>query len=352
MSRRLLVGVLAAVLGILGSAPWVLAQTDPRCEKRPDHPQCVGSTTSTPPGTTTTAPPGPTTSTTAPGAVTIAVVGDVGSWDHSADTLATAIGTDGLFVVGDLSYGGDAPEEEWCDFVKGVVGEDFPVEVLVGNHEAFGGDSGDILAYAECLPDKLGAQGLYGVQYTVDLGPLTFIGIAAKLTVAGVGYSYEPGSEERVWLEGEIDAARGRGDWVMIGVHKLCVTAGGKSCQLGEELSNFLIDGADVIVSGHEHTYQRTHPLTCVVENFFDEACLAADGEDGTIWVINGSGGRNFGVSADDEEAGYFAAMMGNSRWSPWGYGTSHFTITDDAIVGTYVCGGTCEYTDTFTMTR
>ncbi len=352
MKRAVLTISFVFVLTGLVFIPWVLAQTDPRCEKRPEHPACSGTTTTTAGTTTTTG----TTTTVAPpnpgGEVTIAMVGDVGSWDHSADTLATAIGTDGLFVIGDLSYGGSAPEQEWCDFVRGVVGEDLPVEVLVGNHEDQWGDSGDILVYAECLPDKLGAVGLYGVQYYVDLGPATFIGIAAKLNVAGVGYGYDPGTEERSWLESEIAAAKARGDWVIVGVHKLCITAGGKSCQLGEELSNYLIANADVIVSGHEHTYLRTHPLTCVVENFFDENCLAETGERGAIWVINGSGGRNFGVSADDEEAGYFAAMMGNSRWSPWGYGTSRFTISDTVIEGTYVCGGDCEYTDSFTITR
>ena len=283
--------------------------------------------------------------------MTIAAVGDVGSWDQSADTLGTVLDTDALFVVGDLSYGGTDPEEDWCDFVKGIVGVDFPVEVLVGNHEADSGDSGDILAHAECLPDKLGATGLYGVQYSVDLGPITFIGIAAQMTVEGVSYSYEPASVEREWLEAEIATAQEQGDWVMVGAHKLCVSTGVKSCQLGEELSNYLIENANVIVSGHEHSYQRTHPLTCVVENSFDETCLAND-DTGTIWVINGSGGRNVALSADDEEAGYFAALMGNNRRTEWGYGTSQFTITDTEIVGTYVCGGDCTYTDSFTITR
>jgi hypothetical protein len=192
---------------------------------------------------------------------------------------------------------------------------------------------------------------LYGVQYSVDLGPITFIGIAAKMTVEGVSYSYEPASVGREWLEAEIATARAQGDWVMVGAHKLCISAGVKSCELGEELSNYLIESADVIVSGHEHSYERTYPLKCVVADSFDETCLAPD-DTGTIWVINGSGGRNVTLKADDEEAGYFAALMGNNRRTEWGYGTSQFTVTGTEIVGTYVCGGDCTYTDSFTITR
>ena len=293
--------------------------------------------------------PPPTTTTIPPDAVVIAAVGDVGSWDQSQETLETLDGTDVLFVTGDLSYGGDDPEEVWCDWVKGIVGDDYPVEVIGGNHETGSGDSGFIRNHAACLPDKLGAVGDYGVQYYVDLGPITVIAISPDLKIDGYQYDYEVGSDEREWLETEVFAAQVRGDWVMIAMHKLCITAGGKSCQIGEELSNWMIANADVLLSGHEHTYLRTHPLLCVVADDFDESCV---GETGAIWVINGSGGRNWKVSALDAEWEYFAAAMGNGRFAEWGYGTSQFIVTDDMIIGSYVCGGDCTYTDSYTITR
>jgi hypothetical protein len=60
-------------------------------------------------------------------------------------------------------------EQEFCDMVKAKLGQDFPYQLLTGNHESDKKD-GDIAKFVECLPNKLpGLKGDYGTQWYLDV---------------------------------------------------------------------------------------------------------------------------------------------------------------------------------------
>lgn len=141
--------------------------------------------------------------------------------------------------------------------------------------------------------------GAYGVNYTSDLGPATFIAISLDLEVGRVAYDYAPGSSELAWLQSQISSARGEGDWIIVGMHKNCISVGQKPCEIGEEFMRFVVDErVDLVRQGHEHAYGRTHSLATVVDN--ESGRIANSGGDGhfergrgTVIVIAGTAGRS-----------------------------------------------------------
>ena len=69
------------------------------------------------------------------------------------------------------------------------------------------------------------------------------------LTIDGVHYDYRPGSPERLWLEGVVTDARARHLWVVIVQHKPCLSSAEKSCDPGEELTDW--QAANVAAAAH-----------------------------------------------------------------------------------------------------
>jgi hypothetical protein len=266
------------------------------------------------------------------------------SGDFSASPATSAVlsdiaasGSDLHLAVGDLSYGKTGEEDRWCDFVTARVGDAFPFQLLAGNHES-DGENGHIDTFAECLPNRLpGLEGEYGRQYFVDVpqdDPL----MRLILISPGVPFDdgvdkYGEGSEEYDWTATAIDEARdARIPWVVVGMHMPCLSVGRYGCGAGADVMNLLVEKrVDLVVSGHEHTYQRTHPLTtregCVRirPDRFDGDCIAdansewAQGE-GTVFVTAGTGGVELrDINRFDSEWGYMAAAAGFNESPTWG---------------------------------
>jgi hypothetical protein len=257
--------------------------------------------------------------------------GDFGAGGDAAATLS-AIGRAGAafhLALGDLSYGQLAPEAAWCDFVKQRVGATFPFELVAGNHDEDGSGQGRIRNFAACLPHRLGPLvGTYGKEYYFDHNGLArFILISPDLVLDGEAYAYTKGSARSAWLAGAIDGARAAGlSWVVVGMHKTCVTIGEKSCEIGTDLLDLLVvKRVDLVLQAHDHTYQRSKQLAhgpacaAVPVSAYTAACVADDGaagtyaqDAGTVLVVAGTGGRPlYSVHPGDAQAGYFAAWMG-----------------------------------------
>lgn len=290
--------------------------------------------------------------------MTITMTGDLGGNSDSTATLNTvaSIGPAAHFVAGDLSYDEITPESAWCEYVRGIVGPTLPFEVIAGNHEEDSKVDGFIRNFTACMPDKLGAVGDYGVQYYADVGGLVrMIGISPDLSVDGRHYSYDQGSSERAWLEARVADAKTAGLWVVVAQHKVCISAGGKSCEVGEELTDWMAANVDLVLMGHDHTYQRTHQLSCVDVNRVTPSCIEdTDGDhqrgNGAVFVISGLGGRDSAVDRSDSEVGYFAALMGEGD-PGFGHGLVRLDISGSALTARFV-GSDTNWTDSFTIRR
>ncbi|MCL4251177.1 MAG: DNRLRE domain-containing protein [Anaerolineae bacterium] len=299
--------------------------------------------------------------------------GDHGA-PNEADTRSSlqAIANSGAvfhLALGDLSYSDSGPEptdgvtpSPWCSGtdpnrnIRLTIGETFPFQLIVGNHEDDDFVDGFINNFAVCLPDRMNSTGVYAAEYYSDYpqpNPYArFIMIGAGNDVNGVKYDYEPGNAHYAWLEATIDAARGSNiPWVIVGMHKNCLTIGNKSCEIGEALMDLLIaKRVDLVLQGHDHDYQRSKQLICANAGVFDASCVADDGADnvysrgaGTLFLINGAfGGSGFtSIDCNDSERNYFASAMGGNG-SVWrdgscstrrvGRGITVYTVSPDRI--------------------
>ena len=304
-----------------------------------------------------------------PGTFTFGAAGDLGANSANASLTALDHSSVAFFLsIGDLSYGQTATEQEWCDYVKQrlpTLGPSFPFELVSGSHEYQGGPNGYIMNFAACMPDRLGATGLYGVQYYFDYpaaSPLMrVIMISPNLHIENVDYNFTVGSPEYKWLISAIDGARNAGvPWIAVGMHKVCLSTGVKPCEIGTDLMNLLVSKhVDLVLQGHDHNYQRGKQLAlngsscpAVPAGSFDADCVADDGSEnayvkgmGTVFLISGSFGMCcYNVDPADLEAGYFARIADTTR------GFTKFTVGPGHITAQFVKSLGGDLNDSFSI--
>ncbi len=240
-----------------------------------------------------------------------------------------ADGSDAHLALGDMSYSTTGQEDAWCSFVKARVGDKFPFELISGNHES-NGLNGNINDFSACMPNQLpGLVGTYGRQYYVDVpqvNPLVrYIMISPNLQFPDGTWSYGAGSARYQWTANAIDSARSAAiPWVVVGMHKPCLSLGEYSCDIGSDLVNLLVGKrVDLVLTGHEHLYQRTKQLSLsgacptLTVGTYNQSCVADGDNDlakgaGTVFATIGTGGIALrDVNLSDPESGYFAASSG-----------------------------------------
>lgn len=289
----------------------------------------------------------------------------------AADAVLSAMGRSNanvLLAVGDLSYGPTGQEQRWCDFVTSRVGSGTPFELLTGNHESMG-QNGWIDRFASCLPNQLpGAVGVYGREYYVDVpqgAPLVrFVMISPGLPFPTGGSNYAAGSPAYRWTAAAIDSARAANiPWVVVGMHKPCLSLGRYGCDSGTDLFTLLLEKrVDLVLAGHDHSYQRTQQLAtgpgCPVltPGRFDASCIAGTGPDltagaGTVFAVVGTGGNTlYDVNPADAEAGYFAAAAGANSNPTWGF--LDVSVTATTLQADFRRAGGGTFSDSFRLTR
>jgi PKD repeat protein len=278
------------------------------------------------------------------------------------DTVA-AIGPDLALALGDLSYAATGTEQGWCDLVTQSVGGGFPFELIAGNHES-DGLNGNINDFSACLPNQVpGLIGTYGRQWYVDVpaqNPLVrFVMISPALTFPDGTYQYTAGSPRYAWTAAAIDGARSASiPWVVVGMHKPCLSVGEYGCDPGTDLIDMLVSKkVDLVLTGHEHLYQRTAQLALgpgcpgLTPGTFTAACVADSDSSlvhgaGTVFATVGTGGQTQRpVHPEDPEAPYFVATSGLDT-ATWGLLDVQATATTLSAAFVPTSGGT--FTDAF----
>lgn len=302
-----------------------------------------------------------------------AIVRFTAAGDFSSSTAAQTVlsqihtpGNDLTIALGDLSYGVTGTEQSWCDLVTSHVGPGYPFELIAGNHES-NGQNGHINDFSACLPNQLpGAVGTYGRQYYVDFpaaAPLVrYILISPGIQFPDGLWSYDAGTSRHAWVAATIDAARTAGiPWVVVGMHKPCLSVGEYGCDPGADIMNLLVaKRVDLVLSGHEHHYARTHQLatgpTCpnLVPTVFTSACVVdSDGTmskgAGTVFGTVGTGGVGLrSIYTDDTEFPYFAATSGSYREPAHGF--LQVSVTDETLEGHFTAVSGSTFSDAFSI--
>lgn len=370
--RWIIAGSAAAV--IAGAAVVYGVQLSARDEPPPPPGATAPPDATAPPEGTASPPeepesPGATAPAPSADSVHFTAAGDYGLDEGFEDVLRLIADAepDLHLALGDLSYE-DGTEERWCGMVTDALGEDFPFQLIAGNHES-NGEDGDIENFADCLPNRLpGLSGDYGEQWYADVpedDPLVrFVMISPGIDFGNGNRDYSEGSDRYDWTAEAIDDARDEGiPWVVAGMHTPCLSIGRYDCEAGAELTNMLLDKkVDLVLHGHEHLYQRTHQLATgfgcseVVPDRLARGCIAdtdsaLEKGAGTVFATNGLGGRPpRGISRNDAEAGYFASWSGQNS-NPT-HGILDITVTADRLEARFVPVRPRAFTDSFTISE
>ncbi|HEV2120421.1 MAG TPA: hypothetical protein VGS11_10010 [Candidatus Bathyarchaeia archaeon] len=352
---------------------------------------------------------------------TFSVGGDHGASLTAGDTAASlsrlaASGSDFYLAIGDLSYDGAIDGTNWCSQFKGSYNN---VEVLAGNHDT-GEENSTAQAtrsyerYVNGCPYTLTPSPLscgpvllncYGKEYYFDypavnpiarfimISPVVYnvTGVCTPLTTIRCNASwpgttctdtfgcwgYNFGDPHYSWVSSTIDSARASSTikWILVGMHKVCISAGDQTCNIGPDLLNLMISKkVDLILEGHDHSYQRSKQLafntsTCTkitTSNSYatyNPNCIVNDGSAGvytpgagTVVVIQGTFGAPFntvndtslgGCSPCAAEAPYFTKLMGTNTPGN-GHGFMQYTVSASRIDAKSSFSGS--FQDSFTI--
>jgi hypothetical protein len=304
--------------------------------------------------------PGPSAA-APPGSFSFGVAGDFAYGSASQSTMAVAggAGLDFFLVTGDTTYG-QTNESNWCNAFHAQVPK---VILTAGNHDTGENSGADLDTIMAACPYNLTEPmtGNYGREYYFDYpasGPL------ARFILTGCGNVFNPangstwacssGDAHYNFVSDAIDAARtAQIPWVIVGMHKVCITTATKLCEIGTDFFNLLLDkNVDLILQAHDHQYQRSKQLTCATPNMYRPECVADDGVDGyymkgsgSVVVIQGTGGASrYGLNPSDSEAGYFAASFDDT------YGFVKYTLNATEVSVRFLRSAAGASTDSFTI--
>lgn len=163
------------------------------------------------------------------------------------------------------------------------------------------------------------------------------------------------------WSADAIDGARAAAiPWVVAGMHTPCLSIGVYNCASGPDIANLLLSKkVDLVLSGHEHFYQRTKQLSTgtgcpgITGDSYNALCVKDRDNSlvkgaGTIFATVGTGGVPLrSLNPADTETPYFAAYSGLNTNPSHGLIELHFTAT--SLTGQFVATQGI-FTDSFSI--
>lgn len=315
------------------------------------------SVTSSP---TVTVTPTPTpTPTQTPGVTKIAFTADTGLATTGKAVLDKigASNPNAAVLVGDFAYVPNA-EQQFCDQVNSrIPGK---VAIVAGNHEEIPNPDGTMEKYEACMPDEVGAvpyaTSKYGRDYYFDIGNVRVILISPDIPLTTGTKTYVYGTPEREWLKKVAREGRAANKWVVLGYHHPCFSIGLHGClDTVPSVSELAIGlGVDVVVTGHDHNYQRTHqirgtkasPVVIDTDNAYKRQ---TEFTKGTTFVVVGNGGHNPRTITQTRPA-WMKVVNGTNSPGGMVFGYGELTATATSLSWRHVsASGTL--VDSFTVT-
>lgn len=239
--------------------------------------------------------------------IKVAFVGDQGVGENAEAVLSLVAneGTNLLMIQGDLGYS-DNTANIWDANLSTILGSDFPVLTVVGNHENF-----EWPIYQRLIEQRIGrAEGLScsgntGVKAKCSYGNIEVVQVAPGINeVAGV-------SPDDGYAEFIRDSLSGSGDrWRICSWHKPhhMMQTGSKNGPPDWAVYDACLDSGAMVALAHEHAYSRTYLLSDfenqTVVHRSDEMSLQP-GQ--SFAFVSGLGGREVRGQARGGE--YFASI-------------------------------------------
>ena len=238
-----------------------------------------------------TAPPAGT------GFVRCAVVGDSGTGDGTQIAVAGVMSRmdPHIFIhTGDLDYLGDVDKSVFGPF-RDLLSR-APFFPCMGNHDFFLPWRG--LFPMEFPPEAENKDDGHFLSY--DWGPAHFV-------ILDTETGFFPNTVQMRWFEADLAAARQRkAPWIIVYFHQPLFTVGAYSAGFEPQFRQAVFlpiaqqYGVDLVLNGHDHNYQRSHPVQFVgladglplveVHDAWQSPSFRSPGH--LINVVTGGGGR------------------------------------------------------------
>ncbi|MDI3315144.1 MAG: metallophosphoesterase family protein [Mycobacterium sp.] len=220
-------------------------------------------------------------------------------------------------VNGDLCYANLAHDRvrAWSDWFENNTrsARYRPWMPAVGNHEnELGNGPIGYAAYQTyfALPDSGSGREFQGLWYSFTAGSVRVISLSNDDVCYQDGGNFYvhgySGGEQKRWLDAELAAARRDPgiDWVVVCMHQTAISTADRTngADLGirrEWLPLFDRYRVDLVVCGHEHHYERAHPLRGTLDTDTRTPIPVAtagdviDSTKGTVHVVIGGGGTS-----------------------------------------------------------
>ena len=199
-------------------------------------------------------------------------------------------GTDLLLIQGDLGYEDNAADT-WIENINSILGDDFPVLLVVGNHENF-----EWPAYLQWQKDRLArtpevrCEGDIGVKSYCTYKDLGVVLVSPNI-IEVEGINGDDNYEQYITDSFNTDDST----WRICSWHKNMrdMQVGGKGDATGWGVYQSCLAQGAIVVNGHEHSYSRTH----LMSDFENLQVIHTNsnmniGPDSSIAIVSGLGGR------------------------------------------------------------
>lgn len=241
-------------------------------------------------------------------AVRFVALGDMGVTREAgaAVTAIEGVAPDLVLHVGDVSYAGGDPNtwKAWFDLVEPVAAS-VPWVPALGNHE------GDVLGTAtdEAAVVDPAEQAVFRQRFpqpaatfwhSYDLGGVHFVALDtfSQLTMP---------PDEAAWLAADLAAAK-EAAWIVAYFHEppySSNTAHGSSPRAYDAFAAILEEGGvDLVLTGHDHSYERTHLVRGGEVVSRDNVTWKGNG---TRYVVTGGGGAGLYTTFVDPQPAWSA---------------------------------------------
>jgi calcineurin-like phosphoesterase family protein len=238
---------------------------------------------------------------------TFAAVGDWSCNEEAVTTASNILARDPDIILGLGDYSYQDNMKCWKDIVEGI--DPQKLKIAFGNHEF------ESQSLAKQYMDYTNLDQQY---YSFNHDNVHFISMSTEAP-------YEEGSKQFKFVHDDLIKTKGDSsiDWIIVYFHQAMYTAESKheGLESFRDIYHSLFEefGVDLVLQGHLHNYQRTHPLlynddnpanpTIIQAAVLDEETaenLYVDSQ-GTIFAIVGTGGKDFHQLADQS---YFNAKQ------------------------------------------
>lgn len=298
-----------------------------------------------------------------PGTFTFSAFGDEGTTGKSKEVIALVAGQRPALhlVAGDLCYAYSAGTglstgkfkpavwDRWLKIIEPVASE-IPWMTAVGNHEmepGFGpqGYNGYLNRFTLPRNGATGCPSTYHFQY----GTVAFIQVDSNDVSYEIPHNlgYSHGAQDP-WLESVLASYRAPGsgvDFIVVTMHHCAystATAHGSEGGVRDHWTK-LFDrySVDLVISGHNHSYERSHPVRAGERTQHVPRGKTADSALGTTYLTVGGGG--VGLNA----GGFYSHHTEVTTPDTSTTGKKHIETNEDwsAVTDTSYCFALCRVT-------